>query len=428
VTPPRAPRGPAPAGERVRLELTGVAHGGEAIGRHDGRVVFVPRGLPGEDVVVELVEDKRDYARGEIVEIVRASPERVTPPCPYFLEGCGGCQWQHARYPAQLRFKREVVIEQLRRIGGFEDAESYVLPTIGMEDPWHYRNQVRFSVGRRHGELCFTRHGTRSLIRIDHCWIAHPRINETLERLQGRFAGQRLHQIAIRVGANTAEALVSPPLPQAPEVPTGQTELHEQLLNRRFRIAAPAFFQVNTRRERREPPPGTERFAELIPNDGLSIAELLILVALDRLDPQPDDAVVDAYCGVGTFTSLMAPFVRSAVGIEEASAAIKDANENARDLPNVHFIQGKTEDILPKLETRPDKVLLDPARVGCAPAVLEALLTVRPERIVYVSCDPATLARDLAILRDGGYSLQSVQPLDMFPQTYHVESVSLLTR
>ena len=413
---------------RARLELTGVAHGGEAIGRLEGRVVFVPHGLPGEIVDVELVRDKSDYARGEIVDVVRPSPERVEPPCPYFTSGCGGCQWQHAAYPAQLRFKREIVAEQLRRIGGFQDSERLVLPTIGMLDPWYYRNHARFSVGRRDGELCFTRHGTRSLLRIDHCWIMQPRINELLAQLQGRFVGQRLHQLAIRVGANTGDLLVSPRLPQAREVPSGQTELHEELLGRRFRVAGPAFFQVNTRRERRELPVADGRLAALAPEDGLSIAEVLVLVALDRLDPRPDDLVVDAYCGVGTFTAPIGALAREVIGIEESPAAVNDARDNAADLANVHFIAGKTEDVLPRLDRRPDKVLLDPARVGCDPAVLSALLEARPTRIVYVSCEPATLARDLAILREGGYTLESVQPLDMFPQTYHVETVSLLTR
>ncbi len=387
----------------------------------------MPKGLPGEIVDVELVRDTADFARGEIVEIIRPSPERVAPPCPYFVAGCGGCQWQHAAYPAQLRFKREIVAEQLRRIGGFRDAEGLVLPTIGMVDPWHYRNQARFSVGRREGELCFTRHGTRSLIRIDHCWIMQPRINDVLRQLQGRFVGQRVHQLAIRVGANTGELLVNPALPNAPEVATGQIALHEELLGRRFRVAAPAFFQVNTRRERRELPVLNRPLADVAPEGGLSMAELLVLIAVDRLVPGPDDLIVDAYCGVGTFTTLIGPLVREAIGIEESPAAVKGARENAADLSNVSFIQGKTETVLPKLDRRPDKVLLDPARVGCDPAVLAALLEARPARVVYVSCEPATLARDLGILRHGGYTLESVQPVDMFPQTYHVESVSLLT-
>ena len=216
------------------------------------------------------------------------------------------------------------------------------------------------------------------------------------------------------------------------EIPSGQTELHEELLGRRFRVAAPAFFQVNTRREQRGPdfpsPEVVERFGHLISPAGLSIAETLVLLGIAGLDPRPDDVIVDAYCGVGTFSAVMAPFVHEVVGIEESPAAVKDAGENCRDLPNVRFLAGKVEDVLPKLDERPTKVLLDPARVGCERPVLDALIAAELERIVYVSCEPATLARDLAILREGGYVLQSVQPLDMFPQTYHVESVSLLSR
>ena len=197
-------------------------------------------------------------------------------------------------------------------------------------------------------------------------------------------------------------------------------------------MAAPAFFQVNTRREQRGPefpsPEIAARFGHLFAPDGLSVAETLVLLGMDRLDPRPDDVVVDAYCGVGTFSAVLAPFVREVVGIEESPAAVKDAEQNCADLGNLRFIAGKVEDVLPKLTERPTKVLLDPARVGCERPVLDALVEAQPERIVYVSCEPATLARDLAILREGGYTLQSVQPLDMFPQTYHVESVSLLSR
>jgi 23S rRNA (uracil1939-C5)-methyltransferase len=471
---PRQPTGPR---ERVTLELTGVAHGGEAIGRHEGRVFFVPFGLPGETVVAEITQDKADYARAEIVEIVDASRERVTAPCAYF-GACGGCQWQHASYEAQLQFKRGIVAEQLRRIGHFEDADALVLPTIGMAEPWHYRNHARFTVGRRFGELCFTRSGTRQLLRIDHCWLMQPTIDAILARAQRRLPGFRAHQLSIRVSASTGDLLVNPelpplgepiPLPEedgeprfgafdptaerphglgvAPEqpveeyaarwpedqeIPSGQTELYEELLGRRFRVAAPAFFQVNTRREQRgsefPSPEIVERFGHLISPDGLSIAETLVLLGLDRLDLQSDDVVVDAYSGVGTFAAIMSPFVREAIGIEESPAAVKDAEQNCSDLPNLRFIAGKVEDALPKLTERPTKVLLDPARVGCERPVLDALIAAQPERIVYVSCEPATLARDLAILREGGYTLQSVQPLDMFPQTYHVESVSLLTR
>jgi 23S rRNA (uracil1939-C5)-methyltransferase len=297
-----------------------------------------------------------------------------------------------------------------------------------MLSPWEYRNQARFTVGRRHGELCFTRRGTRSPIRIDFCHIAQRPINARVAALQGRLFGPRLHQVVIRAGADPDQTLVSPPLPQAPEVESGQPFLELAVLHRRYRVSADAFFQVNTRRERREPPAAVGRPRVPMPNDGLSIADLLALLVLDRVDPQPDDLVLDLYCGVGTFAALLAPLVRAVIGVEESGPAVRDARHNLADLGNVEILEGKSEQLLREAAWRPDAVVLDPARVGCDPAVLEALLRMAPPRLVYVSCDPATLARDLRILRDGGYRLVEAQPLDMFPQTYHVETVATLRR
>jgi 23S rRNA (uracil1939-C5)-methyltransferase len=418
--------------EPVRVELTEPTFGGETLGRlPDGRVVFVPRSLPGEQVDVRVLQTRKDYARGELVSVPRSAPGRLAPPCPSYAQGCGGCSWQHAAYDLQRELKRAVVVDQLGRIGGVSDADAVVRPTIGMLEPWHYRNQARFSVGRRHGELCFTERASHRLLRIDHCWISHPRINEVLARLQGRLAhvGRRLHQVLVRVGANTGDLLVAPALPELPEVASGQAFLEEELLGRRFRLRGPSFFQVNTRRERRPLPAGV---AALLPPpaDGLSMAELLALLVLDRLRPRPADLVVDAYCGVGTFALLMAPFVGEVVGIEEARVAVDDAVHNGRDVPNARFVLGKTEHVLPNLtlDRRPAAVVLDPVRADAQPAVLEALLWLRPPRLVYVSCDPSTLARDLRVLLAGGYALAEVQPIDMFPQTYHVECVAVLER
>jgi 23S rRNA (uracil1939-C5)-methyltransferase len=409
------------------LTLTDLAFGGEAIGRLDGRVIFVPFGLPGETVLVELIEDKHDFGRARILEVLDPSPDRVTPPCPYYFE-CGGCSFQHAAYSAQLAFKRQVVVEQLRRIGHFPEPDDLVRPTIGMLSPWEYRNHVRFTVGRRFGELCFTRRGGRGLMRIDRCLISQPQINRAVEQIQGRLQGFRAHQAAIRVGANTGDLLINPRLDPVPELPSGQDHLEEQLFDRRFRIASPAFFQVNTYREPRPLPTGLRPPPWPMPPDGLSMAEILALVVHDRLQPRGDELLVDAYSGVGTFAILLAPTARRVIGIEESPAAVKDARHNAADLPNLEFVEGKTEAVLPQLSAQPDAVILDPARVGCDPAVLEALAARPAPRLVYVSCDPATLARDLRILVDHGYRLHDLQPVDMFPQTFHVECVALLTR
>jgi 23S rRNA (uracil1939-C5)-methyltransferase len=392
-------------------------------------VVFVPRGLPGERALVAVQEERRDFARGEVVTLERTAGGRIAPPCTHYAQGCGGCSWQHADYSLQLRLKHGIVVDQLRRIGRFGNADELVRAPLSMIEPWHYRNQARFTFGRRFGELCFTYRATHRLLRIDHCWITHPRINAVLEVAQGRLADieRRIHQVSVRVGANTGQLLISPALPEIPELETGQPHFEEEMLGRRFRLEPPSFFQVNTLRERREVPAAIGRAWLPLPDDGLSMAELLALLVLDRVQPSPDSVVIDAYSGVGTFALLLAPLVREVIGIEEARSAIRDAEHNAGDVANVRFIQAKTEEALPSLADRPDAVVLDPARVGCHPAVLQALLDLRPARIVYVSCDPTTLARDLRVLVDGGYHLHEVQPLDMFPQTYHIECVALLT-
>jgi 23S rRNA (uracil1939-C5)-methyltransferase len=381
-------------------------------------------------VVAHVTQDKRDFARGELVSLERPAARRVEPPCPYYREGCGGCSWQHAEYTLQLELKHKIVVDQLRRIGRFGNADELVRPPIGMLEPWNYRNQARFTVGRRFGELCFTFRSSHRLMRIDQCLIVHPRINATLEQLQGRLAnaGRRLHQVSIRVGANTGELLIAPALPEVPELETGQPFLVEELLGRRFRLEPPSFFQVNTLREPRPSLPAAIGAPLLpLPQDGVSMAELLALLVMHRLAPERDHVVVDAYSGVGTFALLLSPLVGEVIGIEEAKSAVRDAEYNARGVANVRFVEAKTEAALPILGVRAHAVVLDPSRVGCHPDVLKALLETRPRRVVYVSCDPSTLARDLRILVDGGYTLDDLQPLDMFPQTYHVECVATLT-
>jgi 23S rRNA (uracil1939-C5)-methyltransferase len=370
---------------------------------------------------------KRDYATASIQEVLRSSHERVAPPCAVFGE-CGGCQWQHALYEAQLQMKRRVVAEQLRRIGGFEDSDALVRPCIGMVEPWRYRNHVRFSLGRKYGDVGYTYRESHRLLRIDFCHIAHPAINEVLHAVQRRCAGVRAHQITVRVGSNTGDLLVNPSLPMVPDIATGQMGLSEEILDRRFHVSGSAFFQVNTRREEREIPESLAVPWIARRQGRYSMADLLALTVLDRLQAQPDDVVLDAYCGVGSFSALIASRVAEVIGIEESPAAVRDAAKNTEDLSNTRFIAGKVEDAVGSLVgTRVGAVVLDPARVGCAPPVIAALLDLRPRRIVYVSCDPATLARDLRLLRDGGYEVDSVEPIDMFPQTYHIESVTTLT-
>jgi 23S rRNA (uracil1939-C5)-methyltransferase len=385
---------------RLRLTPDSMAHRGEAIARHDGKVVFVAYGIPGEEAEVAIERNKRDYMVGHVEQVVSPSPHRVEPPCPYFGQ-CGGCQWQHIAYPYQLELKAQVVADQLRRLGGFQDPP--VRPTLPAVSPWGYRNHARFTEDR-HGNLGFITRGKRRFLRIDRCLIMDPRINDALARFQERFPG--IHQLAVRLGVHTGQLLIHPDLnDRDPPLETGQPYYEEVLCGHRFRISAASFFQVNT-----------------------LTAETLVELVGERLGLRAADVLVDAYAGVGTFARIFANRVRLVVAIEESSAAIRDARHNLQEVPNAVIHEGKVEDVLPTLEVEVDALILDPPRVGCHPRALEALLKLAPPRLVYVSCDPATLARDLAVLARGGYELREVQPIDLFPQTYHIEAVATLRR
>lgn len=411
--------------------------GGEAMGRDaSGRVVFVPYAIAGEEVVVEIVEAKKNYARARLVEIVTPSPARVTPRCAHFGvepppqpspvnnrggRNCGGCQWQHIAYDAQLKFKTDIVREQFARIGKLPDTP--VRDTIGMTDPWRYRNNVQFQLDDA-GRLCFRALESHDLVQISECHIMHPLLDEMFRALDAGAGSPRpyLTGVTLRAGTKTGQKLLilEGRDDEPPEISTdepvsilyqtpggefislvGKDALHEELRGRMFRVSPQSFFQVNT-----------------------MMAETLVDLVERYLAPRATDVLLDAFGGVGTFGLSLAPRVARVIEIEEVKDAVSDAKANAVELSNVEFYRGAVEEVLPKLKTKIDLLVADPPRAGIAAIALDALIAQSPRAIAYVSCDPATLARDARRLVDGGYRLHEVQPVDMFPQTYHIESVS----
>ena len=386
-------------GQVIELVLTSWGRLGEAMACHEGEDVFVLGGIPGERVTAEVVRVRRKYAAARVVKVLEPSPSRVEAPCRYYGE-CTGCQWQHVDYPAQLDHKREKVVDALKRVGNLEGIE--VLPTLPSPLRYGYRNHARFTVGRE-GDLGFVNRETRRFVHIDHCMLMHDGINGILGQLQGRCG--ETTQLAVRAGRDTGDYLVQPPI-KNPEISiqTGQKHYLESVGGREFRVASPSFFQVNIDQ--------TERLIELV---------------REAVNLSGDDILLDAYTGVGTFAILLAPYVKQVYAIEESSAAVSDARENARGIENLEFLLGKTEEVLSDLPQRPDVVILDPPRAGCQASALENLMEIGAPRLVYVSCDPETLARDLKTLCSQRYSVDQIQPLDMFPQTHHVECVATLS-
>ena len=386
-------------GEKIELFLTSWGRLGEAMACHEGQDVFVLGGIPGEKVIAEVIRVRRKYVAASVVEVLDSSPVRVVPPCQYYGE-CTGCQWQHLEYSAQLDQKRGKVVDALKRVGGLENIE--VLPTLPSPSQYSYRNHARFTVSKG-GDLGFVNRETRRFVRIDNCMLMHDGINRILGDLQDRCG--ETTQLAVRAGKDSGDYLVQPPM-KNPDIAiqTGQKHYLETVGERTFRVASPSFFQVN-----------------------IGQAARLIEIVREAVGLSGKEILLDAYTGVGTFAILLAPYVKNVYAIEESSAAVADARENAAGIENVKFLLGKTEEVLADLPERPDVVILDPPRAGCQASALEKLMAIGSPRIVYVSCDPETLARDLKILCAEHYSLDRIQPLDMFPQTHHVECVAVLS-
>jgi len=395
-----------------------MAHGGDALARHEGKVIFIPYVLPGEEVVVELTEERASYSRARLVEVLTPSPDRVEPRCLHYGT-CGGCQWQHIAYERQSALREEVLRSQLKRIAHLPSV--LVRPTLAAPDPWCYRNHVQLHLEKQ-GKLGFMGTDGRSVIPITECHIMHALLWDTFVGLEIDFP--ELERVSLRAGIATGEQLVvlESVGAQAPaievDVPiscvlllgddtpvtyVGNSYVTERIGSRSLRVSATSFFQANT-----------------------SQTERLVRTVEEYLDPQGRECLLDLYCGVGTLGLALAGRVSEVIGIDSNEAAIADAKFNAEGMTNVTFLEGSAEQVLPSIEQPIDLVILDPPRQGASKECLAALTTLSVPRIIYVSCDPATLARDVGSLGQSGYQLVEVQPVDMFPQTYHVETVALL--
>lgn len=399
------------------LKLEGMAYGGEAFGRDDdGRMVFVPFVLPGERVWVRVVDEHKHWARAHPQEILSPSPQRVTPRCIHFGV-CGGCHYQHLRYEEQLRFKQEIVIDQLERIGGFVDPP--VAETIASPSAWNYRNHMRFH-RTESGQLGFYDHAGESLFFVEECHLPEERLGSLWPEVNLE-ALSSVQQVGLRSGTtDTAmvvlhasgrpeiEALVELPVSmvwhsdEGTYVLAGDNHLIFDISQREFRVSASSFFQVNT----------------------AMITELVVHV-MDLLDPIAGERILDLYAGVGLFSRFLAEKEVIILGMEETPAACADYLENLEGFDNVELWALTVEEGLIGVELQPDAVILDPPRAGISNEAMDELVRLNPDRIIYVSCDPATLARDGKKLSAAGYQLDSITPFDMFPQTYHIETVSL---
>ncbi len=398
-------------GQRLELDITTVAFGGDGIGRVDNFVVFVPFVIEGERVEVEIVDVKRRYATADLVRVITPSPRRVQPRCPYYMK-CAGCQYQHVEYAHQLELKRSQICDVFQRIGKMPNPP--IEPVVGSPREYHYRNKI---VVHGPGKPGFWTVRGRSIIGIEQCPIAGEEVNAKLAEV----SQQSLENVHLTIRSNSERqvwlyeerrrASVDPLDAEESAEPVVAETITENVLGKTLQVPLGSFFQVNH---------------EVI---GLALGHARKIFADSGCK-----ILVDAYCGVGLFALMLGDLTRHVYGIEEDAKAIKAANENAQrlGLKSYDFYPGKTERLLfytlRQCNLDETCLILDPPRSGCAPVVLKTLREQKPRKIIYVSCAPPMLARDIKQLIAHGYALERVTPFDMFPQTAHCEAVAELTR
>ncbi|SNV88327.1 23S rRNA (uracil(1939)-C(5))-methyltransferase RlmD [Clostridium cochlearium] len=441
-----------------RVSITGMGTKGEGIGKIDNFTIFIPGAILGEEVEVNIIKVNKNYAVGKLLNIIIASEERVKPICDIYTR-CGGCQLQHMSYKEQLNFKRQKVKDALLRLGGI-DVE--VEAVLGMKNPYRYRNKVQLPIGKENEKVSIGFYAPRShnIIDLKTCLIQDEKaddiikiLREWIEKFNVPIYNEKEHKgnlrhIMVRTAFKTGEVMVvlvtkDKNLPHKEElinklienlqgvvsiiqninsqktnvvlgkesiVLWGKDKIIDYIANFKFAITPLSFFQVNPIQ-----------------------TEVLYNKALEYADLKGNEVVFDAYCGTGTISLFLSQKAKKVYGVEIVAEAIESAKLNAKEnnVDNVDFIVGESEQVIPELiekGIKADVVVVDPPRKGCEKSLLEAMANMSPEKIVYVSCDPATLARDLGVLEKLGYKTIRVQPVDMFSNTYHVENVVLLEK
>ncbi|KHD85452.1 23S rRNA (uracil(1939)-C(5))-methyltransferase RlmD [Heyndrickxia ginsengihumi] len=446
---------PVKKNDEIYVHFEDLTHEGNGVAKVDSYPLFVPNALPGEKGKIKVVKVNKNYGFGKLMELTETSPDRVAPACPIY-DACGGCQLQHLSYSGQLQIKYKQVKDVLTRIGKLENVK--VHPVLGMDDPWRYRNKAQVPVGDREGGLIagFYKHRSHDIIDMEACLIQQEQndiVVQTVKKICEKYGiyayNEELHKgtlrhIMARYGHKTGEIMivlitrtkeiphkkmvVEDILKAIPEVRSivqnvnakrtnvifgdetkvlwGNEVIYDYIGNIRFAISARSFYQVNPEQ------------TKVLYNKALEFAGLT-----------GEETVIDAYCGIGTISLFLAQKAKQVYGVEIVPEAIEDAKRNAElnGITNVEFAVGEAETIIPQWYSQginADVLVVDPPRKGCDETLLKTIIEMKPRQVVYVSCNPATLARDLRILEDGGYQTVEVQPVDMFPQTMHCEAVA----
>jgi 23S rRNA (uracil1939-C5)-methyltransferase len=405
----------------IVVTLSDLVYGGDAFGRlSDGRAVFVPFALPGEIVRIKILEEKPRHVLAGLEEVLVPSELRIAPRCRHFGI-CGGCHYQHMPYESQLVVKTKILVDQLLRIGKLENVP--ILPANPSTKAWMYRNYIQFHISPE-GKLGYSKARSNEIVPIVECFLPQPPLDGLWPLLEFE-PGTGVERVGLRLGEEddfqiTLESK-SRTMPDFMVEDLGASVIHLldtshivlagseytwiQVKGRMFKVSAGTFFQVNS-----------------------SVAEKMVDTVLEELPPGKELTILEVYCGAGLFSAFLAEKAEKLVAIESSSSACDDFSFNLDEFDNVELYEAPAEVVIPLLDFKPDIILADPPRSGLQRPVLQGILKMRPQCIYYISCDPATLARDARYLIEGGYELRAVRHFDMFPQTYHIESLSVWMR